>query len=471
MKFIRKKTAQPPLGLLTAAALLPGDWKIKVVDMNVESLGDDVIRWADIVFVGAMIIQKESVWQVVARCHDLGKPVVGGGPLFTSCPEDFNDLDYLVLNEAEITLPLFLKDLVTGNPRRIYSTDEKADVTLTPLPRWDLININLYAAMAVQYARGCPYDCEFCDNAYLNGRNPRIKTNKQMMREFDILYQMGWRGGIYIVAENFIGNQLTVKSLLKELNQWQGKRDYPFALTAAASMNIAQNQELMKMMTAAGFEAVFLGLETPDEKCLEECGKNQNLSMNMADAVKTIQQNGLSIIGSFIIGFDSDTPDIFERQMKFIQNCGIAIAFVGLINAAPGSRLYLRLKEEGRLLGNFSGDNCDGSMNFVPKMDPQILKDGYKSVLNHIYSSKEYYLTVLEFLNAYRPVKRRRITLLGIIAFFNSILYLGILDKWKDSVYFWKLMLKGLISYRKSLGEAVTLMIIGYHFRQLLKND
>lgn len=469
MKFIRKKTAQPPLGLLTAAALLPGDWEIKVVDMNVESLRDEVIRWADIVFIGAMIIQKDSVRQIAARCHDLGKPVVGGGPLFTACPEDFSDLDYLVLNEAEITLPLFLKELASGNPRQIYSTDEKADVTLTPLPRWDLININLYAAMAVQYARGCPYDCEFCDNVYLNGRNPRIKTNEQMIREFDILYQMGWRGGIYIVAENFIGNQLTIKSLLKELNQWQRKRNYPFALTAAASMNIAQDKELMKMMTAAGFEAVFLGLETPDEKCLEECGKNQNRSMDMVDAVKTIQQNGLSIIGSFIIGFDSDPPDIFERQMKFIQNCGIAIAFVGLINASPGSRLYQRLKDEGRLLGNFSGDNCDGTMNFVPKMDPRILKEGYESVLNHIYSAREYYLTVLEFLNTYQPVKRRRITLLGITAFFNAIFYLGILDKWNNSVYFWRLLFRGLISYRKSLGEAVMLMIIGYHFRQLLK--
>lgn len=471
MKFIRKKTAQPPLGLLTAAALLPGNWEIKVVDMNVENLRDEIIRWADIIFVGAMIIQRESVRQIVARCHALDKPVVGGGPLFTSCPEDFNDLDYLVLNEAEITLPLFLRELAAGNPRRIYTTREKADVTGTPLPRWDLININLYAAMSVQYARGCPYDCEFCDNVYLNGRYPRVKTNKQMIQEFDILYNMGWRGGIYIVAENFIGNQATVKSLLGKLRQWQEERDYPFTLTAAASMNIAQDKELMKMMSGAGFESVFLGLETPDEECLAECGKNQNRSMDMVAAVKTMQQNGLSIIGSFIIGFDSDPPDIFERQMKFIQNCGIAIAFVGLINAAPGSRLYLRLKEEGRLLGNFSGDNCDGSMNFVPKMDPQILKDGYKSVLKHIYSSKEYYLTVLEFLNAYRPVKRRRITLLGIIAFFNSILYLGILDKWKDSVYFWKLLLKGLIYYRKSLGESVMLMIIGYHFRQLLKNE
>jgi len=471
MKFIGKKTAQVPLGLLTVAALLPEDWEIKVVDMNVEDLRDEIIRWADMVFIGAMTVQKDSVRQVADRCHSLGKPVVAGGPLFTSCPEDFSDLDYLVLNEAESTLPLFLKELAAGNPRRVYTTEEKPDITLTPLPRWDLININLYAAMSVQYSRGCPYDCEFCDNVYLNGRHPRIKSNRQMIREFDILYERGWRGGIFIVVENFIGNTLMAKTLLGKLAQWQEERDFPFILSTYTTVNLAQDKELMRMMTSAGFDSVCLGLETPVEKSLEECDKNQNRSMDMTDAVKTIQKNGMNVIGSFIIGFDSDPPDIFERQIKFIQSCGIAMAIVGLLNAFPGSRLYRRLEDEGRLLGHFSGDNCDGSINFIPKMDPLILKEGYKTVLNHIYSPQGYYLRVLEFLSTYQPIRRRRITLLGMNAFFKSILYLGILDKWSNSVYFWKLFFKALLSYRKSFGEAIMLMIFGYHFRQLIKGE
>jgi radical SAM superfamily enzyme YgiQ (UPF0313 family) len=465
MKFIGKKAAHVPLGLLTVAAMLPKDWNIKVVDMNAESLPDEIIQWADMVFIGAMTVQKESVRQIVARCRALGKPVVGGGSLFTSCPEDFDDIDYLVLNEAEITLPMFLNHLSAGNLRRVYTTEEKPDITLTPLPRWDLINI--YASMSVQYSRGCPYDCEFCDVVNLNGIYPRVKSNEQMIREFDSLYKIGWRGSLFIVDDNFIGNKSKVKTLLRDLKPWQEARCFPFMLYTEASVNLAQDEELMTLMTAAGFDSVFIGLETPEEECFAECGKHQNLSIDLVEAVKTIQRNGMEVMGGFIIGFDNDPPDIFERQIKFIQNSGVARAMIGLLNAPPGTRLYLRLKEEGRLINDCSGDNCDGSMNFVPKMDPQMLKEGYKAVLNYIYSPKEYYTRVLEFLRTYKSVKRRPITLLGIIAFFNSVLYIGILDKWSNSVYFWKLLFKALISYRRSLREAVMLMMFGYHFRKL----
>ena len=220
MKFLRKKAAHVPLGLLTVASLFPRDWDLKLVDTNVESLSDEVIRWADMVFIGAMIVQKESVRQIVGRCRAAGKPIVGGGPLFTSSPEAFDDVDYLVLNEAEITLPLFLKDLIAGNPRRIYTTEEKPDISLTPLPRWDLINMKLYASMSVQYSRGCPYDCEFCDIVNLNGRSPRVKSNDQMIREFGILYDMGWRGAVFVVDDNFIGNKSKVKSFLSAAIPW-----------------------------------------------------------------------------------------------------------------------------------------------------------------------------------------------------------------------------------------------------------
>ena len=371
MKFIRKKAAHVPLGLLTVASMFPRDWDLKLVDTNVESLRDEVIRWADMVFIGAMIVQKESVREIVARCRALGKPIVGGGPLFTSCPEDFDDVDYLVLNEAEITLPLFLKDLVAGNPTPIYTTEEKPDITLTPLPRWDLINMKLYASMSVQYSRGCPYDCEFCDIVNLNGRRPRVKSNDQMIREFEILYEHGlaWEPSL---SWTTISSGINRRSnrFLGKLKPWQEAKGFPFTLYTEASVNLAQDEELMGLMTAAGFDSVFLGLETPAEKCLAECGKHQNRSMDLVEAVKTIQRNGMEVMGGFIIGFDNDPPDIFERQIKFIQNSGVVRAMIGLLEALPGTRLYRRLKEEGRLLEDCSGDNCDGSMNFVPKMDP-----------------------------------------------------------------------------------------------------
>jgi radical SAM superfamily enzyme YgiQ (UPF0313 family) len=292
-----------------------------------------------------------------------------------------------------------------------------------------------------------------------------------MIREFEILYDMGWRGSVFVVDDNFIGNRLKVKSMLRALTPWLEARGFPFALYTEASVNLAQDEELIKLMTAAGFDAVFLGLETPEDQCLAECGKDQNRSMDMLEAVKTIQRNGMEVMGGFIIGFDNDPPNIFERQIEFIQNSGVVRAMIGLLEALPGTRLYRRLKEEGRLLEDCSGNNCDGSMNFVPKMDPRLLMEEYKAVLNYIYSPKEYYTRVLEFLKTYNPARRRRITLMGTTAFLNSILYLGVLDKWSNSVYYWKLLFKALTSYRQSLREAVTLMIFGYHFRKLFRNE
>ena len=317
---------------------------------------------------------KSSAAQIISRCRLQGKRVVCGGPLFTSSPEAFDEADHLVLNEAEVTLPLFLKDLQAGSPQHVYRTEEKPDISLTPAPRWDLINMKYYASMSVQYSRGCPFDCEFCDIVNLNGRKPRVKSSAQMIRELQILYDMGWRGRVFFVDDNFIGNRTKVKAFLKDLSPWQESRGFPFSLYTEASVNLAQDEELMHLMTDAGFDSVFLGLESPEEECLAECGKHQNRSLDLVEAVKTIQRNGMEVMGGFIIGFDNDPPNIFERQIKFIQNSGVVKAMIGLLNAPPGTRLYHRLKEEGRLLEQGTGDNCDGSMNFVPKMDAQILK-------------------------------------------------------------------------------------------------
>ncbi|MEI7450891.1 MAG: DUF4070 domain-containing protein [Desulfomonile sp.] len=468
LKFIRKKAAHIPLGLITVGAMLPREWDIRLVDMNVETLTDDMIKWSDMVFMSAMVVQKQSVMEIVNRSRNLGKKIVAGGPLFTSAAEDYSDIDHLVLNEAEITFPLFLSDLATGNLKHIYSSGVKPDITRTPLPRWDLINMNYYASMSIQYSRGCPFDCEFCDIVNLNGRRPRVKSNEQMIAELEILYKFGWRGRLFIVDDNFIGNRVKVKSFLRVLTPWQQARDYPFSLYTEASVNLAEDEELMQLMTSGGFDSVFLGLETPEEECLAECGKHQNLSINLLEAVKTIQRNGMEVMGGFIIGFDNDPPNIFERQIKFIQNSGVVKAMIGLLNAIPGTRLYQRLQEEGRLLQDCTGDNCDGSLNFVPRMDAQTLRDGYQAVLNNLYSPKQYYDRVLEFLKDYKPVRRRRVDRLEITAFFRSILYLGILDKGKSKIYYWKLLITAFLFHRESFGEAVSSAIFGYHFRKLL---
>lgn len=469
MKFIRKRAAHVPLGLLTVGAMLPKDWDLRLVDMNVESLTDDQIQWADMVFMGAMVVQRESAQEVVTRAHSLDKKVVAGGPLFSSAWQDFPEIDHFVLNEAEVTLKPFLEDLATGNPQRVYATDEKPDITRTPLPRWDLIKMSYYASMSVQYSRGCPYDCEFCDIVNLNGRKPRVKSNDQMLGELQLLHDLGWRGRCFIVDDNFIGNRVKVKSFLRDLIPWQEARRYPFSLYTEASVNLAQDQELMNLMTSGGFDSVFLGLETPAEECLVECGKHQNRSMDMVEAVKTIQRNGMEVMGGFIIGFDNDPPNIFERQVNFIQDSGVVKAMIGLLNAIPGTRLYQRLKEEGRILDRCTGDNCDGSLNFVPKMDAQIVKDGYLAVLNYIYSPKEYYDRVLEFLKDYKPTRRKPMRMVEIRAFFNSILYLGILEKGKSKFYYWKLLIKAFLFHRNSFGEAVSSAIFGYHFRRLIE--
>ncbi len=290
-----------------------------------------------------------------------------------------------------------------------------------------------------------------------------------MIREFEILYDMGWRGSLFVVDDNFIGNQSKVKSFLEALKPWQEAKDFPFMLYTEASVNLAHDEELMKLMTEAGFDAAFLGLETPEDQCLAECGKQQNRSMDLVEAVKTILRNGMEVMGGFIIGFDNDPPNIFERQIEFIQKSGVVRAMIGLLEVLPGTRLYRRLKEEGRLLEDCSGDNCDGAMNFITKMDPQLVRERYNAVLNYLYSPKEYYARVLEFLRTHEPAKRRKITLMGTTAFLNSILYMGILDKWSNSVYYWKLLLKTLVFYRRSLREAVTLMIFGYHYRKLFR--
>jgi len=467
LKFISKKAAFPPLGLLTIGAMLPEKWQKKLVDLNVESLEDEHIAWADMVFLSAMIVQKKSAQNIINRCRAHGRKVVAGGPAFTTQHKEFTGVDHFVLNEAEVTLPLFLEDLEKGELKKIYTSGARPDIAETPIPLWSLINIDDYATMAIQYSRGCPFNCEFCDIVIMNGRTPRTKTPEQMKKEFQALHDVGWRKSVFIVDDNFIGNRGAVKKMLPELIEWQKDHRYPFTLLTEASTDLANDEELMQMMSRANFFKVFLGLETPDKKSLKECGKYQNTSRNLVEAVHTIHKHGMQVMGGFIVGFDSDTESIFESQISFIQQIGVVTAMVGVLTALPQTRLWQRLKSEGRLLGGATGENTDGVLNFIPKMGIEPLHEGYKKILASIYSPGRYYQRINIFLENYTPTAVSRVGRDDIIAFLKSLWRIGIMSKAR--FHYWKLLLRTFVRKRMALPIAVELAIYGLHFEKITK--
>lgn len=472
LNFVSKKAAFPPLGLLTIAAMLPEGWDKKLVDMNVSALEDKDMQWADCIFISAMITQKESAKEVIARCNKHGIKVVAGGPVFTTGYEEFAGVDHFILGEAETTLPQFLEDFQKGCAKWVYTSDERPDITRIPVPLWEIINIGDYVTMPVQYSRGCPYDCEFCDIIIMNGRVPRTKTISQFLREFDAVYKTGFRGSVFIVDDNFIGNKAKVKKMLPEIIQWQKSRRYPFRLLTEASLDLADDEELMGLMIETGFDKVFIGLETPNEESLVECNKFQNKNRDMVVDVKKIQNHGMQVLGGYIVGFDSDPPSIFNKQIEFIQKTGVVVAMVGILDALPKTKLYERLKAGGRLLTVSSGNNTDLSINFVPKMDINILLEGYKKILRTIYSPKKYYERIINFFREYKEYKplrkRRRITVSEIGAFAKSIWRIGITGKKEEKRYYWRLLAVSAIKYHSLFSEAVVLQIYGFHFRKIV---
>jgi radical SAM superfamily enzyme YgiQ (UPF0313 family) len=468
LKFISKKAAFPPLGLLTVAAMLPPEWDKKLVDMNVKHLTDEDIRWADYVFISAMSAQKVSAKEVIGKCRELGVKTVAGGPLFTTEFSEFSEVDHLILGEAEVTLRPFLEDLRKGCPRPVYNSEERPEISQTPIPLWSLVDMKYYSTMNLQYSRGCPFDCEFCDIVILNGHKPRTKTREQLIAELDALYERGWRAGVFIVDDNFIGNKQKLKTeILPALIKWRKSKQYPFAFCTEASINLADDEELMRLMGAAGFETVFVGIETPNEASLAECAKSQNQHRDLVTAVKKLQKFGIEITGGFIVGFDNDPESIFQTQIDFIQKSGIVTAMVGILNVPAGTRLYHRLKKEGRLLKTFTGNNTDFTLNFVPRMDPGKLISGYRNILNTIYSPKEYYSRIQTFFKTFKPPRSSpgKIQLHHFKAFTWSIWFLGIRGEGKR--YYWKLFLEYLFKSPPKLARFILFTIYGYHLRKI----
>jgi len=467
LKFIHKKSAYPPLGLLTVATMLPKPWEKRFIDLNVTRLRESDLAWADYAFISSMVVQKNSARQVIGRCKKAGVKVVAGGPLFTSEYNEFQEVDHFVLNEAELTLPPFLADLEQGCAKRMYTSAAFADIKKTPVPAWELAPVKKYAAMSVQFSRGCPFNCEFCNVTALFGHRPRIKDAGQIIAELDALYDQGWRGQVFFVDDNFMGNKKYLKTqLLPALIQWRkDKKGVPF--NTEISINLADDKELMEMMVEAGFDAVFIGIETPDEGSLAECNKIQNKNRDLVQSVKAIQRSGLQVQGGFIVGFDNDTPSIFQRQIDFIQKSGIVTAMVGLLQAPIGTRLYERLKNEGRLLGNMSGDT-DGTTNIIPRMDLDTLREGYHRIMNQIYSPKHYYERVKIFLREYKnPKAKIPLDLQRILAFFRANIRLGVIGK--ERFLYWKTLFWTLLRRPGLLPLAITLAIYGHHFRKVCR--
>ena len=469
LSFEGKRSAFPPLGLMTISSMLPPSWNRRMVDLNVRKLKPSDIQWADVVFATAMLVQKESLRKLVAQSKAMGKRVVIGGPYVSTSIEGIPEADHVFLGEAETTLPTFLSDLEGGNAQRIYQAPERPALSLTPIPDFRLAELKRYSAMSVQYSRGCPFQCEFCDIIEIYGRNPRTKSNEQMLAELDALKEVGWRGTVFIVDDNFIGNKRNVKRLMPDLISWQERNQRPFSFLTEASVNLADDDDLLAGMRRAGFRRVFLGIETPVEESLKEALKTQNTRGNLLDSVRKIQSYGMEVMAGFIVGFDHDPDDIFERQINFIRESAIPLAMVGLLNALPDTQLWRRLEKEGRLLGESAGDNTSDSLNFVPKMNPARLIEGYQSIMRTIYNSREYYERTLECLKRViqeGPAPKRPQSLINDLAAVTRIaLTLGVLDHERRE--FWRFITRAFSEHRDKLADSLRLAAMGYHFRKL----
>jgi len=467
LPFEGKRSAYPPLGLLTVASMLPKHWQKKLVDTNVRPLTDADLEWADVALLSGMLVHKQDLLAILARCRARGLRTVIGGPVTSSVEELPLHADHVVIGEAEDLIADLAADLERGTAKPVYRARELPGLDTTPLPDLSLINPKYYSAMAIQYSRGCPFTCEFCDIIEIYGRKPRTKSPAQVVTELDQLYESKWRGSVFIVDDNFIGNKKKVKELLPVLRDWNVQHQRPFTFFTEASVNLADDADLLQMMKDACFTRVFLGIETPVEASLKEAQKLQNTRRSLMESVRRVQSYGMEVMAGFIVGFDNDPEDVFDKQVEFIQESAIPLAMVGLLLALPGTQLYRRLMKEGRIVDEGRGDNMDLRLNFIPRMNAERLVEGYRSILRRIYHPDAYYERVRRFLAQYRPTHHRPRSLSDYLALGRSILKQGVLGEARAS--YWKFFLQAATRYRHAFDTAITLAIMGYHFQTLTR--
>jgi len=392
LELIDRKALLPPLGLVTVAAILPQEWEFKLVDRNIRDIEDSEWDWADLVILSGMIVQKEDLLAQVRAAKDRGKPVAVGGPYATSLYPEVQaaGADYLVLDEGELTLPMFVEALDRGETSGIFRATEKPDVSQTPIARFDLLEFDAYDSMSVQFSRGCPFQCEFCDIIVLYGRKPRTKTPQQFIAELDRLYELGWRRPIFLVDDNFIGNKRNVKLLLRELKPWLRDRGYPFDFSTEASIDLANDPELMELMVEANFTSIFIGIETPDTDSLKTTKKFQNTRDPLAEAVQTIVAYGMRVKAGFIIGFDGEKTGAGDRIVEFVEKTAIPMPMLSMLQVLPDTGLMHRLKKEGRLLDWESGMMQTTLMNFIPTRPLEEIAREYLEAFWKLYEPVPY---------------------------------------------------------------------------------
>jgi radical SAM superfamily enzyme YgiQ (UPF0313 family) len=466
LSLVRKRSAYPPLGLLTVAAMLPDDWDIKLIDMNVDRLSDHHIKWADYVLVSGMIVHKVGIHELAERCHRLKTPLIAGGPVFATDHTSFPEIHHFVLGEAEDLMAELIEDMERGTVKFTYAAPARPDISRVPVPRWDLINLQNYLTMPVQFSRGCPFDCEFCDIIVMYGHLPRVKTTEQLIGELDALHEHGWQDMVFLVDDNFIGNKKAAKALIPAIIEWRKRTGSKIGFVTEATVNLADDLAFCEQMVEAGFKRIFVGFETPSIESLVECRKFQNTRRDLVESVRRLQSTGLEVMGGFIVGFDNDAADIFRRQFEFIQRSGVVTAMVGLLGALPGTKLHIRLAKEGRLLdAGYTGDNMDlSALNFHPKMDRELLIDGYRELVKNLYEPQTYYERAWTFLsNSRSSGPRMRMSPSSVEGLLKSVWLLGVWHRGR--LAYWRFCVATLFQRPRQFQVAMRLSMIGHHFR------